>query len=311
MYSRGGGGAPFRRDKATEKKAPRVSRAEVAALAPPVDAEKEIAVETNTATVAKRGKRKRAVDEPFEPSEKDLERAEKEDSGDLMVPKDDDDKKEDPDKVYEGSEEVADFLEGSNLPKEIIDRLVNADPRLQVYLGLREKTPGGLKRTDLMEPIVKSIDLSNAAMLQAYKDNGSGKGKNSTYSRMCKKFKNKDYYIQKGEIIQDVRTTKPFNREGTKEAPEIDKSEKKEVVKPGVRRSGRARNIILTPKQLEIAAAANALTDEQKEYYGITSVNTANYQGRFRGATLKKPKGSRKKKPEAEAEATPPENQAE
>ena len=299
MYSRGGliGQPEVRRlirDKATEKKAPRIPRELVKALAPPVDAEKETAVETNTATIAKRGKRKREVDD-FVPTEKDLESAEKEDNSDLMVPKEDDDNKEDPDKVRGASEEVAEFLKDSNLPKDVIDRLVNADPRLQVYLGLREKTPGGLKRTDLMEPIVKSIDLSNAAMLQAYKDNGSGRGKNSTYSRMCKKFKNKDYYIQKGEIIQDVRTTKPYNRAGLKEAPEIDKSEKKEV-KEGVRRSSRAINLKLTPKQLEAAALANALTEEEKEYYGITSINTANYQGRFGNAKLKKPKGSRKKK---------------
>jgi hypothetical protein len=235
-------------DKSTTKTVARLPRKpDQPGFTTRVESEKADAVETNNVGAKKR----KNVDASFEPDPNQEEEA------DLMPAAPDVERKLK--KKYGESEEVAAFLEDSNLPKGVIATLVNADPRLQVYLGLREKTPGGLRKTDLMEPVVKSIDLSNAAELQAYKDNNNPK----SFSRMCKKFDSGSYYEAMAEARQDSRTIKPHNNPGLDEAPRVDAA--LEPAPEGVRRSGRKRNTKLSQKQKDIVEAADVI-DEAKTF---------------------------------------------
>lgn len=234
-------------------------------------------------------KRKRKEDVEYKPPDTEDERDAR-DEAKIAIDQPDEtkwDKKKK--KVYEPNEEVEEILSEAYLPDEIAKIISEASPRLQVWLGFRTETPGGLKRTDLQEPVVKSIDLANAAEVQMYKENQEGfvkkaGGKTATIKgRMCQDFKDAEFYRTMGDIRTDVRTIKPFNNPGFKEAPIEDKSEKPKTSA----RPQRARNLKLTQKQKDILESEKALAEAGEDYVfedrgkkkrpAVAKINTANY----------------------------------
>lgn len=235
-------------------------------------------------------KRKRKEDVEYKPPDMEDERDAR-DEARIAIDQPDEtkwDKKKK--KVYEPNEEVEEILSEASLPDEIARIISEASPRLQVWLGFRTETPGGLKRTDLQEPVVKSIDLANAAEVQMYKENQEGfvkkaGGKTATIKgRMCQDFKDAEFYRTMGDIRTDVRTIKPFNNPGLKEAPIEDKSEKP---KTSATRPQRARNLKLTQKQKDILESEKALTEAGEDYVfedrgkkkrsAVAKINTTNF----------------------------------
>ena len=224
--------------------APRFVIETIPGLTPLTLLEDENAVDANIPTPKKR--KKAADDDEFEDPGLDVSRASSLDDSKYLEPEESKYKKA---KTFEPSEEVAENLKDvTGLDESVKQMLITANPRLQVYLGLREYTPGGLRKTDLMEPIVKSVDLSNFAESQAYKENKSKDGK---LSRLCKPFESASYYENQAELRGDVRTTKPYNREGLKEKPLEDLDAPATPVPENVRRSKRAKNTRATQKMLD------------------------------------------------------------
>ena len=236
-------------------------------------------------------KRKRKEDVEYKPPEEGDERDAR-DEAKIAIDQPDEtkwDKKKK--KVYEPNEEVEEILAGASLPDEIATIISEASPRLQVWLGFRTETPGGLKRTDLQEPVVKSIDLANAAEVQMYKENQEGfvkkaGGKTATIKgRMCQDFKDAEFYRTMGDIRTDVRTIKPFNNPGLKEAPVEDKSEKPKASATG--RPQRAKNLKLSQKMKDILESQKALEEAGEDYVfedqgvrkksAVAKINTKNF----------------------------------
>lgn len=218
--------------------------------------EDENAVDANVPAPKKR--KKAADDDEFEVPNLDVSRASSLNDSKYLEPEESKYKKA---KTFEPSEEVAENLKDvTGLDESVRRMLITANPRLQVYLGLREYTPGGLRKTDLMEPIIKSVDLSNFAESQAYKENKSKDGK---LSRLCKPFESASYYENQAELRGDVRTTKPYNREGLKEKPLEDLDAPATPAPDGVRRSKRAKNTRATEKMKDL----QAMRDRDDEAY--------------------------------------------